>query len=252
MKHFSALTENEVRGVNEAAINGNSSQNDHTLKRSTNIRVEVSKGAEDEVERFYTAAIKGNPSKDEKHDINLLVQVSKVAEVEVENVDEAPIDIFTNKRKLGEVLEEIGDGVNPSDSELPSSSAFYRVIRKGGKCNPPGITNDVCEPGTGTECCYVPEEFINRCLPNCASRTRTIIPAGGTCGTGDVCVNGYDCINRRCVIRYGGVCSASDICESGYTCVNGFCGTSSTRTIVPAGGTCGTGDVCVWRSLLCQ
>ena len=140
-------------------------------------------------------------------------------------------------------LEELDSGLKPSASELPAAINLYRVIRAGGKCNPPGITDDVCEPGTGTKCLPVPEQGIKRCIKP-ASR----IPAGGACTAGDVCVDRYNCIGRMCVIKYNGYCSARDICEIGYTCVDGRCGVQpARRTVVPAGGACAAGDVCVDR-----
>jgi len=140
-------------------------------------------------------------------------------------------------------LEELDGGLKPYDSELPDASAFYRVIRAGGECDPPGTTDDVCEPGTGTTCLPVPGEGINRCIQP-ANR----IPAGGACAAGDVCVERFNCIGGECVIKYGGSCSVGDICEIGYTCVGGRCGVQpARRTIIPAGGACAAGDVCVDR-----
>ena len=137
-------------------------------------------------------------------------------------------------------LEELDSGLKPSASELPAAINLYRVIRAGGKCNPPGITDDVCEPGTGTKCLPVPEQGIKRCIKP-ASR----IPAGGACTAGDVCVDRYNCIGGMCVIRYNGYCSVGDICEIGYTCVDGKCGTGSTSVICGVNSAdCASGYIC--------
>ncbi len=235
----------EVERVNEAVIDGGSSQGDHSQKRDANLLVKIRKVADDEVERVTEVAVSGevaikdNPIQYKKRDPNFLVQVSKMGEEEVKRVNQAAIQFSTD---YGE-LEETDDGLNPFDFELPSSSAFYRVIRAGGRCDPPGINNDVCEPGT--ECLLVPGEGIKRCVNSNGTPTRSIIPGGGACVAGrDVCVTGYSCINRMCVIRNGGVCSVRDICQSGYSCVNGFCGTSSKSVICGADSDCISGEFC--------
>ena len=136
-------------------------------------------------------------------------------------------------------LEELDGGLKPYDSELPDASVFYRVIRAGGKCDPPGTTDDVCEPGTGTKCLPVPGEGIKRCI-----KPESRIPAGGACAAGDVCVNRYDCIGGMCVIEYGGSCSVGDTCQRGYTCVGGMCGTGSTSMICGGNSDCNSGYIC--------
>ena len=165
--------------------------------------------------------------------------------------EESEAELVVND-KLDELMidgehEELDGGLKPYDSDLPDASVFYRVIRAGGECDPPGTTDDVCEPGTGTKCLPVPGKGINRCIvPTDPPTRRTIVPAGGVCVAGDVCVDGYNCINRMCVVRYGGICNSRDICQSGYSCINGRCGTQqpTRKIIVPAGGVCVAGDVC--------